>query len=497
MKYRILGGSACIVVFLLCILASGIGKVVIGKGTEWNRYEQHVEAEAKEPCTHDENILCTHLPLVEIDTDGLVIPGRSIKDETGTTIGREKSADGQDEISGTISVIDNETENNHIGDTPAVESRMKIHVRGNSSRSFDKSNFAIRLIDENEKNNPQSIMGMDAHHEWVLHGPYLDKTLMRNYMWYNIAGKFMDYAPNVRFCEVIVNGEYQGVYVMMERITAGGENSRLNFSVDKKDNTFTGYLLRLDRGSDNERKNIDTFTQYSLRTNLQINIEYPGAKNLTPELINAIAQDFSYFEKSLYSYDYDDRKYGYKNQIDVDSFVDYFLINELTCNYDAGQFSTYIYKGIDGKFRMCIWDFNSACDGYQEETMPTENFRMQNAVWYFMLTKDEDFTDRIVSRYRELRKTWFDEEYLCDYIDRVVDYLGPAIDRNYEKWGYSFEEEYDLLSPAERNPRSYEEAISQMKEFLHKRIQWLDENIETIRQYSAESRIKKFNENAN
>ncbi|MCI5529484.1 MAG: CotH kinase family protein [Blautia sp.] len=497
MKYRILGGSACIVVFLLCILASGIGKVVIGKGTEWNRYEQHVEAEAKEPCTHDENILCTHLPLVEIDTDGLVIPGRSIKDETGTTIGREKSADGQDEISGTISVIDNETENNHIGDTPAVESRMKIHVRGNSSRSFDKSNFAIRLIDENEKNNPQSIMGMDAHHEWVLHGPYLDKTLMRNYMWYNIAGKFMDYAPNVRFCEVIVNGEYQGVYVMMERITAGGENSRLNFSVDKKDNTFTGYLLRLDRGSDNERKNIDTFTQYSLRTNLQINIEYPGAKNLTPELINAIAQDFSDFEKALYSYDYDDRKYGYKNQIDVDSFVDYFLINELTCNYDAGQFSTYIYKGIDGKFRMCIWDFNSACDGYQEETMPTENFRMQNAVWYFMLTKDEDFTDRIVSRYRELRKTWFDEEYLCDYIDRVVDYLGPAIDRNYEKWGYSFEEEYDLLSPAERNPRSYEEAISQMKEFLHKRIQWLDENIETIRQYSAESRIKKFNENAN
>ena len=183
--------------------------------------------------------------------------------------------------------------------------------------------------------------------------------------------------------------------------------------------------------------------------------------------------------------------------IDVDSFVDYFLINELTCNYDAGQYSTYIYKGIDGKFRMCVWDFNSACDGYQEEAMPPENFRMQNAVWYFMLTKDEDFTDRIVSRYRELRKTWFDEEYLCDYIDRVVDYLGPAIDRNYEKWGYSFEEEYDLLSPAERNPRSYEEAISQMKEFLHKRIQWLDENIETIRQYSAESRIKKFNENAN
>ena len=178
---------------------------------------------------------------------------------------------------------------------------MIIHVRGRSSRHFDKPNYGVTLIDENGKNNPQSVMGMDAHHEWVLHGPFLDKTLIRNYMWYNIAGEIMDYAPNVRFCEVMVNGEYQGVYLMTEKITAGKDGARLNLEVNRKDNTFTGYLLRVDQGSKNEMKNINNFSTYSMRLAAEqiFNIEYPGMANLTPELKEAITQDVSAFEKAL------------------------------------------------------------------------------------------------------------------------------------------------------------------------------------------------------
>ena len=146
---------------------------------------------------------------------------------------------------------------------------------------------------------------------------------------------------------------------------------------------------------------------------------------------------------------------------------------------------------------MCIWDFNSACDGYQESFMPADDFQMQNCLWYLMLVKDEDFVDRIITRYNQLRETVLSEEYLYSYIDGVVEYLGDAIDRNYEKWGYSFGEEYDMLKPTERNPRSYEEAIDQIKYFLHTRGTWMDEEIETLRQYPAESKVKKFNENAN
>ena len=146
---------------------------------------------------------------------------------------------------------------------------------------------------------------------------------------------------------------------------------------------------------------------------------------------------------------------------------------------------------------MCIWDFNSACDNYQESMITPNHFEMQSDLWYFMLMKDEDFTDRIIERYRELRKKELSEEYLFQYIDDVTDYLGPAIERNFEKWGYSFADDYDLLKPSSRNPHSHAEAVEDMKKFLTVRLAWMDENIEILRQYSAESKIKKFNENAN
>lgn len=491
MKYKLTGLFVCIAVLFVSMLTP------LAISDKNKRYHQHLAEAPKAPCQHDDDVFCSHLPLVKIDTADNEIPGKPIYDENGIKTGYITAADGASVISARMEVIDSRDSNNHPDDVPSVKSTIQIHVRGNSSRTFDKSNYAIRLVDDAGENAPQQIMGMDAHHEWVLHGPYLDKTLLRNYMWYNISGEIMDYAPNVRFCEVILNGEYYGLYVMTENITGGQDGARLNLSVDKKDNSFSGYLLRLDRSSSNSLQNLNNFTFYTRRVSSNFEVIYPGRSNLTEELQKSINQDLSDFEKSLYSYDYDTQEYGYSQYIDRQSFADYFLLNELTCNYDAGRYSTYLYKEIDGQYRMCVWDFNSACDNYQEITNQPDHFEMQDRFWFFMLMKDEDFTDYLISRYHHLRKTVFDEEYLNQYIDDVVEYLGDAINRNYEKWGYTFEPEYNLLIPEERNPRSYEEAIGDLKEFLYKRINWMDENIETLRQYSAESKVKKFNENAN
>lgn len=198
----------------------------------------------------------------------------------------------------------------------------------------------------------------------------------------------------------------------------------------------------------------------------------------------------------MYSYDYDDEKYGYKSLIDVESFVDFFIINEFTQNYDAGWLSTYIYKDNDGRYRMCIWDFNSADDCYVHK-VKIDEFEMHEAVWFNMLIKDEEFVEAVIARYRELRKGVLSEDNLYSNIDRIQTYLGGAIDRNYDVWGYSFNEEKDYLKPASRNPRNYSQAIKFMKAHIHKRGIWLDENIESLRQYSAESKVKKFNANAN
>lgn len=489
MRYKLIGLSTLALVLITIIFISSSMPEDNGK-----RYVEHIMAEEKPLCdTHTDDTLCTHLPIVNIDTNGSEIPGKPIYLESGRIIGYTKATDGTTTIKATLNVADNKQENNHITDAKSMGDVM-IRVRGHSSRRFEKPNYFIRFVNPDGTSNPQKFLGMEAHHEWALHGPFLDKTLIRNYMWYNISGEIMEYSPNVRFFELVLNGEYRGVYLALETITSGKEGARLNLEVNKKDNTFTGYALRLDWGDTEEVKKIYPFTNYTTRAKTQHELVYPGTKNITPELSEAIKDEFSLFEKTLYSYDYNNEKYGYTKYIDTDSFIDYFLINELTCNYDAGSLSTYIYKDTSGKYKMCVWDFNSACDAYQEQAMPTDVFRLNSGLWYQMLFMDKDFTDGVIERYYELRKTVFSEEYLFGFIDDTIGYLGPAIERNYKKWGYTFTKENDLLNPTERNPRTYEEAITQLKDFLAKRIAFMDENIESISQYSAESKTKKYNE---
>lgn len=490
MKYKVWGALLCV-----CAIALSLAAPLLESGVE-TRYHQHRDAPVKTEDTAADGRFSTHLPLVEIDTGGVEIPGKSVYEENGAHY-YTTAADGSAAITAQMDIVDHETACNHVGDAPTLSTGIEIHVRGRSSRTFDKNGYALRLIHEDGSNNPQAVMGMDAHHEWALHGPFLDKTLLRNYMWYNIGGEIMGYAPNVRFCEVMINGAYQGVYVMLEKLTAGDDGARLGLTVSAKNNTFSGYLLQLNGGSPTNGGVTNQFSYYAKRTPYRLEIVYPGRRSLTPEMEEAISKDFSDFEKALYSYDYDTADYGYEAHIDVESFIDYFLINELTCNYDAGRFSTYIGKDTAGKFHMYLWDMNSACDNYQEQAVDAEGFQMQDRLWYFMLMKDEDFTDALIARYWKLRKTYFDLEYLYQYIDDTAAYLGGAVDRNYEVWGYTFAPEHTLLTPAYRNLHSYEEAIEQLKGFLARRIAWMDENIDTLRQYSAESKVKKFNENAN
>ncbi|MBQ2897246.1 MAG: CotH kinase family protein [Clostridia bacterium] len=490
MKYKLIG--------LLSVALTLIAIIFISRSMpedNGTRYIEHIMAEEKEACKlHENDTICTHLPIVNINTNGTEIPGKPIYDEEFRVIDYTLATDGTTTIKASLDVINNEKAYNHLTDPKTDMGEVMIRVRGHSSRRFEKANYFIRFIDSAGENNLQEFLGMDAHHEWALHGPFLDKTLIRNYMWYNIAGEMMEYSPNVRFCELLINGEYRGLYLATEMITAGKEGARLSLSVNKKDNTFSGYALRLDWGDTDEANKLYPFTNYTTRAKTQHELVYPGTKNMTPELKEAIKNEFSLFEKTLYSYDYNNEKYGYKNYIDTDSFVDYFLINELTCNYDAGSLSTYIYKDTPGKYKMCVWDFNSACDLYQESAVVTESFNLNSRLYFQMLFMDDEFTDKVVNRYHELRKTVFSEEYLMNFIDDTVEYLKPAIKRNYDKWGYTFSPEYDLLHPSGRNLRTYEEYLMQLKDFIKKRLAFMDENIESLKQNSTESKTKKYNE---
>ncbi|MDC7291244.1 CotH kinase family protein [Blautia schinkii] len=213
---------------------------------------------------------------------------------------------------------------------------------------------------------------------------------------------------------------------------------------------------------------------------------------LNSDLAESISKDFSKFEKALYSFDYDTKLYGYDNYIDIENFAEYYLINEITQNLDAGRYSTYFYKDIRGKIKMSVWDFNNCCDNYIEDEQALAGFFMHNRVWFFMLSKDEKFNDIVIEKYEDLRKSILSDESITDYITSVKEYLGCAIDRNFQVWGYTFESEHDLL-PEGRKIGSFEEAVEQYESRLIKRLGWMDKYIHILRSYSHESVNKKFN----
>lgn len=467
MKYKVISFIILLSVLFACLGANyylhTINKV---------RLDQHLDLAVENTCKEGE-FFCTHLPIVTIDTHNQEIPGLLREDKMITV---------------DFNLYYNGKESNRLTDTASLSSKAQIRYRGNSSLKFDKHQYLLKFVDDEEKEKKISLIGMDEENKWILNGPFLDKTLIRNYVAYNISGKITDSVPEVRFCEVFLDGEYQGVYLLIESISrtlTGVSRYKPNWS-----NGMSSYILRLDR-YDEDNVMISNFSKYTSRIipGNAINVVYPSEKDLTEDILNYINNNFSTFEKALYSYDYKE----YSKYIDVDSFVDYMLINEFFKNSDAGTHSTYLYKDIRGKITMGpVWDFNNSVNNYVEELYSPQDFLFQDKAWYDLLLKDEKFVEKVISRYKELRKSYLSDDYIQNYIDDTVSYLGSAIGRNFGVWGYTFTTPNvpGMLKPDDRNYHSYNEALEQYKEFLKDRGEWLDDNIESLKQFSHPS-IKK------
>lgn len=485
------------------------------------RYFQHEQAQhladlpeadraAASSTSIDPATFASHLPVVSIDTRGQEIPGERIASEgtaeEGTestpTIGEHSpvtvAADGRTTIPTSFSLFSTEGAANRLTDEPALDSHAELRIRGHSSRWFDKKSYLVHFTEQDRLTERNlDVLGMGAEEEWVLNGPFLDKALLRNYLALNLAGQIMPFTPDVRFCELFLDGQYQGVYLLMESVKHGDDRVVMRDSDPKS--AATSYLICRDWNDDTSDTNIyDLLDDMRITRGAPLEVMYPSSANLTPEQFEWIASDINAIEKALYSYDYDTSRYGYWNTLDVDSFVNYAVINEFAGNLDAGSYSTFFYKDIRGKLSAGpVWDFNNAFDNYAERSSVDDGFFMAEKPLYVMLYKDEAFVDAVIKRYRELRQGVLSDESLDALIDGASAYLGPAVDRNYEVWGYSFDpaavNSDNKLVPDERNPSDYAEALAQLKEAIRTRGAWLDRNIENLKQYSHESVNKRFN----
>lgn len=481
MKYRLL---FVLTGLLMLLTAGGFQLVEDSIGTA--RYLQH-EEELPPAETKPDDPLATHLPILRVDTGGAPIPWVDLDGEPQDGLPVGTRLDPQC----TVEVIDTAGVWHCPTDAPGQTLDATIRIRGNSSREFDKKSYLLNLTDpEGLTDEAHPLLGMTAAAEWVLNGPCLDRTLVRNYVAYTVAGQIMTWAPNVRFCELILNGEYRGVYLLVEAITKG--EGRVDLTEPEPGRPMTSWLIRWDRDGKADTP-LDTFTYYTYQAGVSApDLRYPGKNTVTPERIAYVTAELSDIERAIYSTDFKDPAKGYARYLNVDAFADYFIINELFGNVDAGRFSTYYYKDIRGKVTPVVWDFNNGADNYINYTYDSSGFSLTDSPWFGQLMRDEAFVDTVVRHYQHYRESLLSDDALKALIDGAVTFLGDAVDRNYTVWGYLFDltetDDVNYLDPVERNYTVYEQAVEQLRDWLTARARWLDRNMDTLYQYSHESK---------
>lgn len=382
-----------------------------------------------------------------------------------------------------ISLVANESGDNHPEDEPVFTTASTIWTRGQSSANFDKKSYGVEFFKKEggSGKNDIAVLGMAEGHDWVLHGPYLDKALMRNALTYHLARETMFWAPDTRYCEVFLNGEYQGIYLIVEapRVSEG----RIDLADYALISGRTSYLLQRNR-PDTDTTVINTYGSYIGKTYYPLYVRYPVDGELTENQLEWIESDVSAFERALYADYYLDEERGYKAYIDMDSFVTYYILTEFSMNKDSGFLSTYCCKDIDGKLMMGpVWDFNNGYDNYngfpQYPDSRGEGFNIADNNWYARMSTDRAFVDAVVEKYKELRQGVLSTEYIMAYLDEQEAYLGDAIERNFARWPQVFNWNYlgNDEDGVPRDIKSYAEARRKLRVFITERGEYLDGNI--------------------
>lgn len=445
----------------------------------------------------------SHLPLVVIDTGGQEVV--SYKKYVEETDAFEVPAGIDPYFSMHISVYDSAAHRNCLSDEPSLSSDGRIKVRGNSSAnplsSLPKYQYTLKLENEEGEEQPLSMMGIGTDDTWVLNPTVHDKARIRNYLVYNIAGQIEPTTPDLRYCEVLFAQDggyyYGGLYMMCESVKVSPE--RVNIQKDASGyHVGSGYLLSRDRYSPDEIV-LDTWGTregHNVHTDIDgkvhetvFSLKYPKNGNAAPGAIADIEKEISQIEMLLYNQDSNSwDRLG--DLMDLESFADYLVLNEFFCNFDAGLHSTYMYKAPWGKLTAGpYWDYDGAMDNWHG-LLDFDSFVFYSYPWYEALVQMEEFDRLVERRYTELRKTLLDDDYLAGFIDGTVRYLGNALLREDSAFGdYSYitapvTEESTGLSVDQRRDTGAEEA-QRVKDILHIRGAFMDENITKFQQFAV------------
>ncbi|MBR5851670.1 MAG: CotH kinase family protein [Bacteroidaceae bacterium] len=325
--------------------------------------------------------------------------------------------------------------------------------RGNSTWQMPKKPYAIKLSSKAE------VMGMPKHKRWVLLANWVDRTLLRNDIAFEIAKKCpaLPWTPRGEFVELYLNGKHRGNYYLCEHIKI--DKNRVNIDEIDEETPETdlsgGYLLEFDTYSNAE---INYF--YTKHKNLPVTIKEPDEEVITSWEHPAYTyiQDYvNSVEEALKKGDYSE----IETLIDVESYAEWWLLYNLVGNLEPNHpKSCYMYKKRNGKlYAGPAWDFDCAT------FIPgRKGALLTQVLWYGYLFKHDAFKSLVKERWTVLKPEF---EKVFTYIDEKAEYIRESNEINLEMWPVTqnVNEDIDL---------SYDDAVNRMKEAYRERITELD-----------------------
>lgn len=410
-----------------------------------------------------------------------------VSDAAGNPLGAERRWGFHSEVfSSELPIVRIDPLGEAIPDDPKIPARMSvalpdaavdyegwigIELRGSSSLAAPKKQFGFETWDESQDEIEVELLGMPEESDWILQGNYFDSSLLRNYFALELSRATGRYAPRMRFAELFLampEGDYHywGAYAVMEKIKRDSNRvplKRLEPTHNAEPEITGGYLLQIDRADA-----VDSYFVTSRGTLLLH--EYPKGEDITPEQAAWIEGFVEAFETALVGPDFTDPVEGYRAYLDVDSMVDFFLVNEALKNIDAFSFSTFLYKERGEKLKMGpVWDFDLAMGNLFGPSLSTgpEGWLLCEGRWIGRILEDPDFLVAAATRYQALRPGPWSDEAVAGIFDRGLEEWGEAAERNMLGWygGAEF---------------SYEGRVTELRAWLQARLAWMDSHIEKL-----------------
>lgn len=354
---------------------------------------------------------------------------------------------------------------------------ISIRSRGQSSRDFSKKSYRFKLVDKALSDTSFALLGMPKESDWILFGPFTDKSQIRNKLAYDLASQMRNYAPRTRFCELMLNGQSEGLYILTENIKRGKDRvdiSKLKETDISGEDVTGGYIFKFDKP--------DAFPSGTTIYAKGREIVYPSAATLEQQnyLIRFLT---TYDSLLLKTNDFSDPLKGFRKYASDTSLVDFIILNELVKNPDAYTFSTYMYKDRDDKDGRIkfgpVWDYDIAFGNSQfQQGFSTSGwqFDVNSRMSITRYFQDTEFVKLFRNRWHELRAHRFSNDTISGLIDQLVNQTEFASKRNYEIWPFI---DINIFYQAYK-PTSYSNEIEILKTWLAARVEWIDSNVDNI-----------------